>query len=79
MFAWFFGVACDLLINFSSKYSFACVYAYLPTKKVHKYYFDILLRDGMEISENNKEDVLSVCFISIIIILLLVIQVTGAI
>jgi len=33
----------------------------------------------MELSENNKEDVLSVCFISIVIVLLLLIQVTGAI
>jgi len=36
-------------------------------------------RVGMEISKNRREDILSICFISIIIVLMLVIQITGAI
>jgi len=32
----------------------------------------------MEISKNNKEDIISVCFITVVIILMVVIQMTGA-
>ena len=35
--------------------------------------------DGMKISDNKKEDILSVCFITVVIVLMLIIQITGAI
>jgi hypothetical protein len=53
--------------------------AYSPTKKVHKHFSNFMNRDGMEISKNKKEDIMSICFISVVIILMLVIQITGAI
>jgi hypothetical protein len=43
----------------------------------HVYYNESM--DGMKISNNKKEDILSVCFITVVIVLMLIIQITGAI
>jgi len=57
------------------------MYLHIRLQKRQIKCFNIFLKkhkDGMQIGENQTEDIISICFISLVIILIFLIQVTGA-